>query len=264
MSRRTRRVLVGVAVLVLVVGGSVGYLLFRDTATPVAVEEAVERYRDEDAAATTTSSTTPAQPVLPAEGVYVYATVGQEGIDILGGSTHAYPEETTVTIQHTDCGLRQRWAPLAERWDEEELCVVDGGRERRTFRTHHEFFGISDDQTYTCDAGYSLFPADATVGDTWPTSCTAGDTTLTGTAEVLAVEPRTVGDESVETVHLRVTEVAVGGDDGPSSDDYWLRTSDGLLIERSSSVDTRSGSPVGTATYSERFTLRLTSLTPRT
>lgn len=267
MSRRTRSVLIGVTVLVVLgVGvGAVWYVLFRDTATPVDVEEAVERFRDGDAATTTSSSTTaPAQAVLPAEGVYVYVTEGQDQIDILGGSTHTYPGETTVTIRHTDCGLLQRWAPLDERWDEEEVCVVAAGRERRTLRAHHEFFGIADDQTFTCDAGYALFPAGAAIGDTWSTSCTSGDTTLTGTAEVVAFEARNVGDDSIETVHLRVTEDATGGDDGPSADDYWLRTSDGLLIERSSSVETRSGSPVGTATYTERFTLRLTSLSPRT
>ena len=266
MSRRTRRVLVGAAVAAVVVGvvGAVAFALFRDTATPVDVEEAVERYRDEDGTATTSSSTTaPSPAALPAEGVYVYATEGQEQIDILDGSTHTYPGETTLTIRHTDCGLQQRWAPLDERWDEEEVCVVAGGRERRTLRAHHEFFGISDDQTFTCDAGYVLFPADVAVGDTWSTACTSEDTTLTGTAEVVAFEARTVGDESIDTVHLRVTEDATGGDDGPSSDDYWLRTSDGLLIERSSSVETRSDSPVGTATYVERFTLRLTSSTPR-
>lgn len=265
MSRWTRRVLIGAALLVLVAGGT-AYLVFRDTATPVDVEEAVERYRDEGEAATTSTSTTtaPAQAALPAEGVYVYATDGAEDIDILGGSTHGYPAETTVTIRHTECGLTQRWAPLDERWDEEEVCVTEAGRERRSLRAHHEFFGIADDQEFTCEGGYALFLVGAEAGDTWSTSCTSGDTTLDGTAEIVVFETRTVGGQAVQTVHLRVTEQASGGDEGPSSDDYWLRATDGLLVERSSSVETRSDSPVGTATYSERFTLRLTSLTPRT
>lgn len=261
MRRRTARVLVGTVVVVLLVGG-IAYLVFRDTSTPVDVEEAVERYRDEGDAASSTT-TVPARQ-LPAEGVYVYATEGEERIDILGGSTHGYPAETTVTIRHTACGLTQRWAPLDERWDEEEVCVTDTGRERRSLRAHHEFFGIADDQAFRCEAGYVLFLGDPEVGDTWTTSCDSGDTLLAGTAEVVGLEARTVGGQRVGTVHLRVTEQATGGDDGPSSDDYWLRTSDGLLVERSSTVETRSDSPVGTATYTERFTLRLTSLDPRT
>ncbi|HEU5083840.1 MAG TPA: hypothetical protein VFU14_10910 [Acidimicrobiales bacterium] len=248
--------------VVLLAAGGIAYVVLSDSATPVDVEEAVERYRD-DGDATSSTTTAPARQ-LPAEGVYVYATEGDERIDILGGSTHGYPVETTVTIRHTACGLTQRWAPLDERWDEEEVCTTDAGRERRSLRTHHEFFGISDDADFTCEAGYLLFPAEPEVGDTWTTSCDSGDTLLTGTAEVVELEARTVGGQRVDTVHLRVTEQATGGDDGPSSDDYWLRTGDGLLVERSSTVETRSDSPVGTATYTERFTLRLTSLEPRT
>lgn len=193
----------------------------------------------------------------------MYATEGEEHVDILGGSTHAYPEETTLTIRHTECGLLQRWAPLDERSDE-AVCVSEVGRERRSLQAHHEFFGISNDQDFRCDAGYVLFPDDPEVGDTWTTACESHDTRLTGTSTVVTLEERTVGGEQVETLHLQVSEQAAGGDVGPSRDDYWLRTTDGLLIERESTVETRSDSPVGTATYTERFSLRLTSLTPRT
>jgi hypothetical protein len=263
MSRWTKRGLIALVTLVVLVGGGIAYLLLSDTATPVDVDEAVDRYRD-DGSGSTSTTTTVAGRELPAEGVYVYATEGQEAIDILGGSTHTYPAQTTVTIRHTECGLQQRWAPLQERWDDEEVCVSDAGRERQGIRTHHEFFGFTDDQHFECEPGYVLHPADPEVGETWTTSCRSGDTLLTGTAEVVALETRTVDGESIATVHVRVTEEASGGDQGPSRDDYWLRASDGLLIERSSSVETRSDSPVGTATYTERFTLRLTSLSPRT
>lgn len=262
MPRWAKRAAVVGAVLAIALAGGVVYLITADTETPVDVEEAVERYRDEGEA--TSSTTTAPARQLPAEGVYVYATEGDERIDILGGSTHGYPPETTVTIRHTACGLIQRWAPLDERWDEEEVCTTDAGRERRSLRAHHEFFGIADDADFTCEAGYLLFPAEPEAGDTWTTSCDSGDTLLTGTAEVVGLEARTVGGRRVDTVHLRVTEQATGGDDGPSSDDYWLRADDGLLVERSSTVETRSDSPVGTATYTERFTLRLTALEPRT
>lgn len=266
MPRWAIRAVIGVAAVLIAVAGGIAYLVWQDTATPVDVDEAVDRYREDEPPDRPASGTTaePTQDALPAEGVYVYETTGQERIDILGGSTHGYPVETTVTIRHTDCGLLQRWEPLAERWDEEEVCVTDRGRERRQLRTHHEFFGISDDQEFDCEPGYVLFPEDAEPGDTWPTSCRAAETELLGTASVMGIEERTVAGAPVETIHVRITEDAGGGSDGPSSDDYWWRTSDGLLVERSSTVDTRSDSPVGTATYSERFTLRLVTPTPRT
>lgn len=265
MPRWAIRTVVALTSVLIAAAGGIGYLLWQDSATPVDVEEAVDRYREERPDLPASGTTTePARTELPAEGVYVYETEGEERIDILGGSTHQYPVETTVTISHNECGLLQRWAPLAERWDEEEVCVTEGGRERRRLRTHHEFFGISDDQDFGCEPGYLLFPEGAEPGDTWPTSCRSADTELDGTATVVGFEERTVAGEAVETIHLRVTEDADSGSDGPSSDDYWWRTSDGLLVERSSTVDTRSDSPVGTATYSERFTLRLVTPTPRT
>lgn len=265
MSRWRWRVLLGVVVAVVALAGGLGYLLLRDTTTPVEVDDAVDRFREggeSGGGSSMPSDEATGEP--PPAGVYVYATDGQDSIDLLGGSTHTYPAETTLTITHTECGVRQRWQPLEERWDDEEVCASDAGRERRTLDTHHEFFGITDDQAFRCEAGYLLLPADPEPGRTWSTSCRSGDTVLTGTGEVVAVETRQVEGEAVETVHVRVQEESTGANVGPSRDDYWLRASDGLLIERVSTVATRSDSAVGAAAYEERFTLRLTSLTPRT
>lgn len=265
MSRWRSRVLIGVAVVVVLGAAGVIYVMVSDTTTPVDVGDAVGRYREQaetdDLAVTTTA---PAGHALPGEGVYVYTTEGHDAIDVLGGATHTYPAETTLTITHTACGLRQRWQPLEERWDDEEVCVSDAGRERRTLDAHHEFFGMSDDQAFACDPGYVLLPAHPEPGITWTTSCRSADSGLAGTGEVVGVETRQVAGDSVDTVHVRIEEEASGSNTGPSRDDYWFRTIDGLLIERASSVDTQSDSPVGTATYTERFTLRLTSLEPRT
>lgn len=264
MGRWWKRTLAGVAGLVVLGGGAVLYVISRDTATPIRVTEAVDRYRE---GTTTAPSSTPSAPEalgLPAAGVYVYATDGSERIDILGGATHDYPAETTVTIERTACGLRQRWTPLAERGDDEELCVTDDGLERRVLRTHHEFFAFGDDTTFTCEPGYLVVPADPEPGDSWTTDCTAGSTRLVGRGEVVELTVRRIAGVDVDTVHVRIEEESSGDDEGTSSDDYWFRRSDGLLVERASSVRTRSDSPVGTATYEESFTLRLTSLEPQT
>jgi hypothetical protein len=265
MSRWRSRALIGVALVVVLGAAGVIFLMVSDTTTPVDVDDAVGRYREEVGADELASTTTAARgQALPGEGVYVYATEGHDAIDILGGATHTYPAETTLTVTHTACGFRQRWQPLEERWDDEEVCVSDAGRERRALDAHHEFFGMSDDESFACDPGYVLLPADPEPGTTWTTSCQSAGSGLTGRGEVVGVEVRQVGAESVDTVHVRIEEEASGSNTGPSRDDYWLRASDGLLIERVSSVDTRSETPVGTATYTERFTLRLASLEAQT
>jgi len=181
MPRWSKWVLIVVAALAVLVAAGVGYLLVRDTTTPVGVDEAVQRYKQESGGKTTT--TAPRRRELPAQGVYVYTTDGSETIDLLGGSTHTYPERTTLTISHSGCGLHQRWTPLDERWEEERLCVTDAGLERHEMEAHHEFFGIADDQLYRCTAGYVMVPADTTPGTTWTTSCDSGDSRLDGSGE---------------------------------------------------------------------------------
>jgi hypothetical protein len=258
-------VLLSVGCVVVLLGVGVAYVISRDSATPVGVADAVDRFRDEGSGADGWSTTTtPAGLSLAPAGVYVYATEGAEQVDVLGGATHGYPAQTTLTVAVAGCGLRQRWAPIEERWDEEQLCRTEAGLERQTLHTHHQFFGIADDQEFVCQDGYVVLPSDPAVGDTWTTDCQADSVHITGTGQVVGFEEREVAGTSVETVHVRIEETATGSSSGPSSDDYWLRTSDGLLIERASSVQSRSDSPVGTATYEEHFSLRLTSLTPRT
>lgn len=264
MPRWTTKVLLGAGAVALVAGAGVAYVISRDTTTPVEVADAVGRFREEGGTSVGSSTSAPEGRPVPAAGVYVYATEGTERVDLLGGATHDYPAETTLTIAHIECGLRQRWSPIVERWDEEELCATAAGLERHTLHTHHQFFGFDDDQDFACEPGYVTFPVDPAPGDSWTTDCQAGDTHLTGTGEVVGFEVREVAGRSVDTVHVRIEETASGADTGPSSDDYWLRRSDGLLIARESSVQTSSDSPVGTAAYEEHFVLRLTSVTPRT
>lgn len=269
-SRRERRArwargLIAVPIVLVVVGLAIVAfaVLLGDRTSPVGVDEAVGRYQEENEGVATATSAPRDRP-LPAEGVYVYVTEGQESIDLLGGSTHDYPAETTVTVSHTACGIRQRWEPLDQRWDDEELCVTEAGHERRRLHTHHEFFTIGDDAEFTCEPGYVEFPARVEVGATWTTACETNDTLLSGTGTVVGVETRDVAGVPVETVHVRITEQASGANTGPSSDDYWWRLEDGLLVERVSTVESHSDSPVGTANYTESYTLRLTSLEPRT
>jgi hypothetical protein len=265
MPRWTLRLLLSLGCVLVVVALGLAYVMSRDSATPVDVADAVDRYRDEGSgAAGSSTTTTPAGPSLPAAGVYVYTTEGAEHLDVLGGATHGYPVRTTLTITATDCGLRQRWTPIEERWDEEELCLTDSGLERQTLHTHHEFFTMADDQDFVCQDGYIVLPADPAVGDTWTTDCQADSVHITGTGRVVGFEEREVAGTPIETVHVRIDETATGSSTGPSSDDYWLRTTDGLLIERATVVQSRSDSPVGKVQYEERFSLRLTSLTPST
>lgn len=246
-----------------IAGATVAWFMLRSPSTPVDVTEAVDRYREEEREQTP-ATTDPGLASLPAEGVYVYATEGFAHVDVLNGAEHTYPAESTMTIQHTECGFIHRWVPIEEHWEEDEVCVTDAGFERRTHAVHHEFFGMSDQREYQCESGYLLFPADPDIGDSWPTSCATETSTVAGTGEVVGFEIKAVDGRSVETIHVRTTEENNGVDVGPSRTDYWLRMTDGLLVERTSESDTTTDSPVGTAHFTAETSLRLVSLTPRT
>ena len=64
-------------------------MLFRDTAEPVTVEDAITSFRMEP------EGSASASPIPP--GVYVYGTDGSESTDALTGVTHRYPNRSTIT-----------------------------------------------------------------------------------------------------------------------------------------------------------------------
>ena len=68
------------------------------------------------------------RPSLVAPGVYRYRTTGEESVDVLGGATHHYPDETTITVT-PDGVVSPRWDALKERRDEWRLCDRPDGIE---------------------------------------------------------------------------------------------------------------------------------------
>ena len=97
--------------------------LFRDTAEPVSVEDAVTSFRTE------TEATSGPLPISP--GVYVYATNGYEKTDALTGVTHRYPSRSTITVAAAECGMSLTWRVLQGRSTEWTFCVTDEGWDLR-------------------------------------------------------------------------------------------------------------------------------------
>ncbi|MFQ5558043.1 MAG: hypothetical protein ACE5GB_11120, partial [Acidimicrobiales bacterium] len=164
-------------VVVLAVAAIVGFVVWRDTATPVSVSEAVETFRadppetstraDDEARVAATApvrlggqQTDPAPGDLPPSGVYVYRTTGGEEVDALGGTRHDYPAETTITVRSGGCGAVHRWHALEERFEEWEVCRRDGTLVMPWFTAFHQFFGTDDRQEFTCDPVVVLVAAE--------------------------------------------------------------------------------------------------------
>lgn len=268
MRRRRWPLLVGLTVLGIAAIAAIGIIVIRarDSATPVGVDDVVGRYRASTTTSVSSSTTGPPTSTSlrpPAPGVYSYRTTGHDSIDILGGARHDYPDRTTITVSPIDCGVRLRWQPLEERWDEDDWCYGPTGISSPAQRLHHEFFGFSDDREWDCGAGQLVMPVDPRPGDEWSVTCRSGETVSPGTARVVGFEDIDVGGTPVRTVHIRVDTSREDVNAGTTVRDDWLVPDTGLLVRRRSSVESRSDSPVGTATYREELTLELESLEPR-
>jgi len=287
----------------LVLAGGVGVLVVRsqDSATPLRVTDAVERFRGAATASSTTLPSTAAtnttvavarsvgsQPTasrapspgskaapgksaplpspapkgaLPAPGVYVYATAGGEHVDVLGGASHQYPPETTITVSAFDCGVNSRWDALKERWDEQRTCLTAAGEVLRSVTQYHEFFGRGDRRDYTCEG--PARPAADAPGRAWTMHCTNPTSTVTINNTVVGIETVVVGGRAVETVHMRSASTVAGSVRGTSTYEVWAARSNGLVVRRIGTVDTDADSPLGKAHYTERYEIRLESLDPR-
>jgi hypothetical protein len=288
MSRRMRRSTVAAALSIALIAG--GFVYLRGGSTPVSVDSAVERFRESlsthpreeiQAVAPGAQASSPAEAVrarsavqrvateasdggrpLPAEGVYRYATTGGDEVDVLGGSRHAYPAETTITISHGGCGLVERWDALEERWDERESCRTPAGQTLKRMTAFHEFFGHADRRTLHC-SGYT-YPAGFDPGSSWTTTCASDNTKATTTLTAVGWEDLEVDGVGVRTMHVNAKTTVHGEQEGTSERDVWGSADFGLVVRERVTLTSYSTQPVfGRTRYHESYDLQLASLEPR-
>lgn len=289
MNRRSRWVALASASTILTLAA--GFVYLRGGSTPVLLDTAVERFREQPTTTTTTQSSelpapqpkaaassrvesaqTPVRaaaeravrsgrPLLP-EGVYVYSTRGGDEVDVLGGSRHTYPDRTTVTVRHGGCGFVERWDALDERWDERESCRTAAGDKLRRTTAHHEFFGHGDTRTLYCN-GFT-FPAGAEPGDSWSMPCASENTNAVSKLTAVGYEDVDVGGVAVRTLHVHVETKITGEQEGTSIRDVWGSSETGVVVRERSTLTSYSTQPVfGRTRYHEAYENRLLSLEPR-
>ena len=154
---------VGVAGGIALAIAAAWFLLLRDVAEPVGVEEAVTSFR-------TDTEPTPEDASPIPEGVYVYATDGFETTDALTGVRHPYPRESTIAVRSADCGVTLLWRVLEGRSTEWTYCTTPEGWELASQDERHTFFGRTERTTYTCE-DTPIRPVADTAGTSWDVSC---------------------------------------------------------------------------------------------
>jgi len=264
-----------VIIVTVVVGALVGgavvvsRIWLNDTARMVDADEAVERFRAQTtvAPATVASAVSTTAPVAlattPAPGVYRYATTGVETIDSLGGTEHAYPAETTLTVTSDGCGALLRWDRLKERYEEFRICATTEGIELQpTGAAYHEFYGVGQRQEIVCDREVLVVPADGAPRDVVPLACTIDEQLWLPEWQVLERTSLVVAGAEVATTHVRMRIT--------DEDQYWERTvvewwldEHGLPVRMTTTKESKSPSDlVGDVVYTEVYTADLVSLDP--
>jgi hypothetical protein len=226
----------------------------RDEPARATVEDAVRSFRAED-----DSGGQGGGSEEPALGVYRYATQGSEAVKTAFiGATHDYDGTSTIVLSAGRCGERERWQVLSGRWSEAEACESPAGEASATVIEFHEFFGQGQEDLLRCDSS----PVSEKPGARFASSCRSEDFSISNRSRVVEVEPVSVGGETFDATHVETRSVFGGENSGTAERDEWRRRSDGLLLRRSaeSDADTSAG---GGSHYSESYTIRLLSVTPK-
>ena len=271
-------------ILVLLIGFViVRSVVLRDQARPIPADEALDVFHAQTTttvaepastvaspattttvADVTTTTSAAALPTLPAPGIYRYLTTGTESIDALGGTSHDYPAETTITVIGNGCGVRLRWDALRERHDEWSLCATaDGVALQPDGVQYHEFFSQPDDEALRCDRTVVLVPTTAAAEPADPTeqSCMLAEDPWLPRWEVLERATRTVDGTDVAVRHVRMTI-----DDNDNYPEHttidWYLTDSGLPVEVQATKTSSSPSPIGAVGYTEQYHLELVSTAP--
>ena len=286
MSRPSRRTLLFLAALVLVVG-VVGVRALRTTTTEISRDEVVDRYEravedgeaddvDEaestlgaddasgsdassEPATTSTTSTLPAEPAttgvpLPEPGVYPVALQGGEQLDLATGAERTYPDEGFVTVTPVECGVDIRTDFVVERWQSLEFCETENGIELGTERIFHSFFGLDDLAVRSCTA--SPVSVDAT---SW--RCES-ETSVADRAVTTERVVREVGGDEREVIVFTAELVEGDHPDNVELIELWVDVATGMTVQERRTYDFVLDTPLGDAGYTEEYEWWVTSLEP--
>jgi hypothetical protein len=252
---RRRRLVIGLAILVPLVAAVAiaaaiaGGWLLNDTATPTSIQDVLQRFHQG------------ARGAGDIDGVYLYATRGDESVDALGGAHHRYPKTSTITVVTEPCGMRLLWEPLEERSATWTLCATPRGIELSGWEVVHEFFGQRDSTTYACTESV-IVPAEQTPTVTNTLRCSSESGHQTGETRLVGVEEIAVAGTRLRAVHARTAGRVSGGDEGTETTDWWLDERSGLPLRIGLSSRTSRSILIGEVHYREDADLRLRSIKP--
>jgi hypothetical protein len=251
--------LLSVIVLVVIVlttaGGTCWALVFRTTATPVSLRDALRIYRKENSGRVVSAL----RAHLPVPGVYTYRTTGGESLSLMG-LRRSFPSRTTMIVDDTTCAS-VTWDPMVQHSEVTSVCPsTSGALSVSRLVTHESIAGTTTTATINCPSPVYLVPPSVRPGQRWEGSCTQVSPAQTVGVGGVDLGPTTIDVDGtrVPAEHTRLTLTFHGVEQGTNPTDYWFSPATGLILREKEAVDvTQSG-----VHYLETMDTTLTSLTP--
>lgn len=269
---RRRLVVLGVLVVVVVLAG--GWLVFgADRVRQTTEEEA--RQRLESGSVVTTGSTAPATMPLtgpPAQGVYRYRGSGREDTSFPPLTEDQGPAmPATVTAQADGCWVL-RLDYNTHHWQDWTFCTRDGRLIERGGSTFSRravgTLDIENTSTFTCDPEIVVADASDQVDAARQRSCVGSGsllpdkTTAAGTSTNLGRETIDLGGTPVETIHVRDELTYSGAQTGTETADTWFEITTGLPVRNEHHIVAVTNTPFGEITFTEDSRYELEDLHP--
>jgi hypothetical protein len=196
-------------------------------------------------------------------GVYRYQTRGSESVQSpISDTTHDYDGVSTIVVSAGRCGQVERWQVLEGRWSEGESCPGPHGDRFTAATEFHEFFGFEQKDSFHCRGIAMPRPLPKRGGESFSSSCSSGDSSVSSSSRVTGFELVTVAGKPYPAIHIESHSELEGEVSGTARREEWRRRSDGLLLRRSASAETDTGLGGGTH-YTEQYTISLLDPKPR-
>lgn len=208
--------------------------------------------------------------LVPAAGVYEYATTGYMETVIFGSRDRtAFPSSVPAVVSVSgNCWV---WDVrfFQEYTHKSTVCDQAGVIVSTRTEIHNGMEVVALDSVTTCTSQPPM-GGPALQGSTWPIECTAptelvglgvkgGTQRAKGTATLVGVETVQVGAASVQAWHTRQDTTQTGVGEGTSVVDYWISTSNGMIVRYSIDYQVRNA----WATVGLRQDMTLRSTVPR-
>ena len=206
--------------------------------------------------ATATSPPRPPSPRTQPAGVYEYATEGFERIGgPLPGRLTLPRRRRTIEVELSGCDLTERWEARPERWAEWRYCITGDTWRLRSVTDYHEFFGkLERAPTAASGAARAATRTDRARASGGPTAAARGGSTAVARGEVVSHRRRLQRRRARSgRAPARAHAASAGDVRGAYMMDSWLRRTDGLLLRRTFSSETRRATrPSGACPAHER------------